>query len=647
MKKNAETILDKITLPQGMEIDLDEGWKKLISRQFGGSPGRGFNELIQNLLDSYPSDTPWADRRGEIVTGNKNITITDYGEGMNRSRLKLLTTLGGTDKNNDPSKIGTFGIGFVSIFNPGLGTKKVRVITRCEGQTVELVFLVKAPGKRPEIRTRILDEAYDFSTRIEVSFDNSRAPGSCLDYAEKCLHYYPCQVMVNGRPCQSIWEQARARGLKQFKDSSCEGFLEDSGGCGFYNSTTVLCKYEHIISTDISCLITGGRNYNHDLRDYYNHDFPFVPGVSATVNCNNLSVTISRDSFWLDSAHRNMVQVLADAYLEALEKYIRSGDDDLIIANHFALRSRIKTYLTESKETPAKAEETPQEKTLRRLAEAKVYRINGRKEHFSLLDIQAVRNPDLPVYFSPDQSNLNWLGGAFKHDFIILPPRCRVHNGAPDFYDQLFGKLFDDVVNLDTVKDNHSKLRDLVERDIVDQKALSPTCKIVGDRRLKVTERDLLDEIDTLLADDGVKKVIAEQLCLPIKSIRTAFFDVDAEGVTVATGLFEEDGSLAGSLPIDNFHYVEEDGEQKKIPLERDMVLGLQRDNYLVGYLVNSSDAYRAYYTLTFLAHELAMCQKMLVPYSRSFHIVKERLARELRRVLMERLLNDGEQKAA
>ena len=73
----AVKILEEITLPRGMEIDLDEGWRKLISRQFGGSPGRGFNELIQNLLDSYASETPWAERRGEITTGDKKISIKD------------------------------------------------------------------------------------------------------------------------------------------------------------------------------------------------------------------------------------------------------------------------------------------------------------------------------------------------------------------------------------------------------------------------------------------------------------------------------------------------------------------------------------------------------------------------------------------
>ena len=96
MNETASTELETIVLPQGLEIDVSEGWKKLIQRQFGGDAGRGFSELIQNLLDSYPGDVDWTQRRGTIETGRRSIAITDWGEGMDMGRLRLLTTLGGT-----------------------------------------------------------------------------------------------------------------------------------------------------------------------------------------------------------------------------------------------------------------------------------------------------------------------------------------------------------------------------------------------------------------------------------------------------------------------------------------------------------------------------------------------------------------------
>jgi len=150
-------ILETYIMPNGLEIDLDEGFAKLTERQFGGNPGRAFSELIQNAIDSYPNDTPWDERMGEISTGPNRISIKDYGEGMNSERLKLLITLGGSDKSNDPNKIGQFGMGFMSMFNRRLGTKKISVKTRCEGQVAELVFTVKEKGKRPEISISLTD----------------------------------------------------------------------------------------------------------------------------------------------------------------------------------------------------------------------------------------------------------------------------------------------------------------------------------------------------------------------------------------------------------------------------------------------------------------------------------------------------------
>ena len=44
-------ILETYIMPNGLEIDLDEGFAKLTERQFGGNPGRAFSELIQNAID--------------------------------------------------------------------------------------------------------------------------------------------------------------------------------------------------------------------------------------------------------------------------------------------------------------------------------------------------------------------------------------------------------------------------------------------------------------------------------------------------------------------------------------------------------------------------------------------------------------------
>ena len=193
-------IVQTLEMPHGLEIDLDEAWSKLISRQFGGDPSRGFAELIQNFIDSYPSGVAWENRRAEIVTDAHSISITDWGEGMNRDRLKLLVTLGGTDKDHDETKIGKFGIGFFSIFNPALGTRRVVVRTRCEGHGVELVFTVPEPARRPVLTAKVHKAAPDFGTRVTVEVDNDKAPSNCVRAAQKALRHFPCPVTIDGKP---------------------------------------------------------------------------------------------------------------------------------------------------------------------------------------------------------------------------------------------------------------------------------------------------------------------------------------------------------------------------------------------------------------------------------------------------------------
>jgi hypothetical protein len=207
-------ILETHLMPNGLEIDLDEGFVKLTERQFGGNPGRAFSELIQNAIDSYPNGTSWEERMGEICTGPDWISINDYGEGMSTDRLKLLITLGGSDKYNDPGKIGQFGMGFMSMFNRKLRTKEIVVRTRCEGQTVQLIFRVKEQGKRPEVSLCILQERIPYSTMIKAQFENSFRVNDCLASAHKSLTYYPCKMKINGELFISCWEKPGQKDVK-------------------------------------------------------------------------------------------------------------------------------------------------------------------------------------------------------------------------------------------------------------------------------------------------------------------------------------------------------------------------------------------------------------------------------------------------
>ena len=67
--------------------------------------------------------------------------------------------------------------------------------------------------------------------------------------------------------------------------------------------------------------------------------------------------------------------------------------------------------------------------------------------------------------------------------------------------------------------------------------------------------------------------------------------------------------------------------------------LGLCRKHPFVQHLIAKQDPFRVYYALTFLAAELAHCQKLLVPGSLFYHFTKEKLAQDMRQALMHELL--------
>lgn len=630
-------ILETHLMPNGLEIDLDEGFEKLTERQFGGNPGRAFSELIQNAIDSYPNGTPWEERMGEICSGPDWISIKDYGEGMDSDRLMLLITLGGSDKHNDPQKIGQFGMGFMSMFNRKLGTREVSVKTRCEGQTVQLVFKVKERGKRPEISICDLKEQIPYSTLIRVEFDHSRSVSDCMAYARKSLTYYPCKMKINGELFATCWEHHSDNDSKIFREDNCHGLIKYGTD---WRNINVLCKYESIMKTSFDHFITGGRNVRYNLEDYHNSKTPYITDIEVVLNANNLNVTISRDSFYLDFAYYSALGILnrnLKAYL--LGKMKRGVIPELILANQFIFRNEISEYL----KNPGNYMANPSDENrfIEELSTASVYRINGRIGKYSLMALKSMKRDYLPFFFSPERTNLRWLGGSFKHDYVVVTDSCRLNGGAPGFYDSLFFTVFKDIVNLDTIPGNHKRIMELVDREIINKEALSPKTKIIGIRNLNPEEQNLLKEIDALLGDQGIMNVIETNLHMKVKSIESAFFDMEETGCRISSGLFDENGKPLNEKFISNFLKPagENENQEMNYSSKARVLLGLNLKHPFIQYLLSIRDSQRNYYGLTYLAHELALCQKMLVPYSPFYHLVKQKLAQDMRKALIKNLL--------
>jgi hypothetical protein len=634
METNERIIAEKI-LENGFEIDIDEGWNKLTNSQFGGTPGRAFSELIQNAIDSYPKGTPWQDRKGEINTTFNSISITDWGEGMSSNRLSLLATAGGTDKSAGDNKIGQFGLGFISIFNPKLQTEQVVVITKCDGYTVELVFEVTDPEKRPEIKLRLLEETITFSTKITIKFSNYNSVFQCIEHAKESLTYYPCTMFINGKLLKSIWLKDNPGPSSEFEENGCKGLISISNT---WLNFKLLCKYELITNTTLAGFITGCRNMKYNLEDYNSNSTPYLGDVEVLLNVDDLRLTISRDNYYLDRVYEHAKNLLNKKLRSFLFMELqKSKNIPVVIANQYIFRCEIRDYISDPE--PKEYYHREENKLIKLLAETPVYRINGRQGLYSLLQLKTMLRQGLPFYYSPNRANLRWLGGSFKHDFVVIPDECKIVSGAPMLYDYIFEAVYLDVVNLDSITGNQKKIQDLVTRGLINKSALSPYCKIIGNRQLSDKQNELLAELQKILKQEEIIRMIGNNLHISINSIKPIFFSVKDEGIYLSTGLFDIQGKPISEDYLSNILCSTDDNKPAKKNKRIEILIGLNLDHPFIYYLTECRNPQRGYYTLTYLSHELALCQKMLVPYSPFYHLVKEKLAQDMRKVLMNNLL--------
>jgi len=109
----------------------------MLVRQFA-QPLAFLRELVQNSLDAG-SNTVEVKVTYAEEDGLACLQVADSGEGMDREIIdKGLTRLFASSKENDLTKIGKFGIGFVSVF--ALQPQAVVVDTGRNGEFWRLVF---------------------------------------------------------------------------------------------------------------------------------------------------------------------------------------------------------------------------------------------------------------------------------------------------------------------------------------------------------------------------------------------------------------------------------------------------------------------------------------------------------------------------
>ena len=253
-----------MTAPRAVETA--DALERLI-HQFS-DPLSFFRELIQNAIDA---GTPEIDVAFSYQQGVMTISVDDYGEGMDRRIIDTkLTRLFSSGKEDDFTKIGRFGIGFVSVFaidpdavvvDTSRGGESWRVLFK-KDRTFERILLdLPVDGTRIRILKQVGEEEYQDLRR--------RAP-EVISYW--CRHVGP-EVRVDGEAINQpldVDSPCKVRHREEGTEIVAAYVTAEARTNGYYNRGITLLEEP---AKAIACFRVDSRYLEHTLtRDNVLHD---------------------------------------------------------------------------------------------------------------------------------------------------------------------------------------------------------------------------------------------------------------------------------------------------------------------------------------------------------------------------------------
>ena len=291
--------------PVAVRDALDE-----LVNQFA-DPMSFLRELIQNAIDAGSEEIE-VSVDFEPGKGDDGVTIVrvdDWGEGMTREIVeKRLTRLFSSAKDGDMTKIGKFGIGFVSVF--AIEPEAVCVDTAREGEAWRVLF-----DSDRRYRLIKLDEPVD-GTKIQIIKKTTKVESEALAARARRVVDYWCkhvqtEIRFAGELVRQPFDLPDAIVRVERDDGFSQVVVGHSPGpesfAGFYNSGLTLDETED----------------------------PDLPGIAYKVSSPHLEHTLTRDAVIRDAGYeRVMEQVhsvlagpLVDRVLEALGKSLQAAAD--------------------------------------------------------------------------------------------------------------------------------------------------------------------------------------------------------------------------------------------------------------------------------------------------------------------------------
>ncbi len=264
----------------GVDDALDE-----LVNQFS-DPLSFLRELVQNAIDAGSHEVEIATSfEPKDEAGVAIIEISDWGGGMSREIIETkLTRLFSSQKDGDRTKIGKFGIGFVSVF--AIGPDVVCVDTARDGEAWRVLFDAARTFKLLR-----LDEPLE-GTRIRVYKTMSEAEASGLgERVRKTVEYWckhaQCDIRVDG---ESIAVPFAYR-------DACS--VEHDDGYSRVSAT------HHVVERTFLGLYNGGLTLVERSKS------PFE-GVAVRAWSPHLEHTLTRDAVIEDAGYERVMRAVQD-----------------------------------------------------------------------------------------------------------------------------------------------------------------------------------------------------------------------------------------------------------------------------------------------------------------------------------------------
>lgn len=393
------------------DLTIEDALETLVN-QFA-DPMAFFRELIQNSIDAgSPEIDIWLDYEATGPSGLLTVQVQDYGEGMDRTIIDTrLTRLFSSSKDGDFTKIGRFGIGFVSVFaiqpdavcvDTARGGEAWRVLFKAD-RTFERLRL-DAPVEGTLVRvfkTMSLDayEAFAARAREVVTYWCKHAASEIRFMDEPVNQPFD----LPGEP-KVVFEEQGTRAVATFSE-------QPRGSYGFYNRGLTLHE--------------GPSEGNSDSQRV------FFPHVSFKIDSRYLEHTLTRDNVLRDTHFDKAMAIIERMVHEQLtEELIRLLEDrQLTGQRRDALYRMLGRWVTHAREREHTVE-LPQ--AVRRHRHAEIF-FDTQGQAVTLAQVQEAAE-DGELYYENEPSPLSPL--LLHAGKVVLP----LTGGLSSALASLFGK---------------------------------------------------------------------------------------------------------------------------------------------------------------------------------------------------------------